>query len=511
MKKGLSLLVIVLLASLSLLFGVLVAQLPPFGGKEKAKEDSSRQSGEGRQPLYVEAPADQPPLPPLSGPDFTPIVEQVKPAVVSVSSTEIVEMYRHHPQEFFDLFDWFFGRRPRRDEREETPRQHRSVNSGSGFIISPEGYVLTNYHVVADASEVVVMLSDDSEFEAEVTGSDREIDIALLKFDPEDKPLVTAVLGDSGRLHVGEWVMAIGNPLRLQHTVTVGVVSALGRNLGSGSFDDFIQTDAAINRGNSGGPLVNLRGEVVGINTLMSPYGENIGFAVPVNLVKEILDDLMEVGRASRGYLGTQIMSITPELQEAFGLESSEGAFVQSVEPGLPGDEAGLRRGDVVVEVDGTPIKDSHHLVREISQKRPGQKVALKIIRDGRTRTLKATLADRGAELWKEEPVEEEPEAPRRVSEILGLRVEDVTSETREQLGLSDDTRGVVVVHVDSMSGAFEKGLRSGMVIVEVNRKEISNMQEFTAALEDVESGDLVLLYVTGRGFRGYIPIRAKE
>ncbi len=510
MKKGFSLLVIVLLASLSLLFGVLVAQRPSFGGKEKAKEDLSRQSRERQHPLYVEAPADQPPLPPMSGPDFTPIVEQVKPAVVSVSSTEIIEMYHQRPQEFSDMFDWFFGRRPRNHEK-EMPRQHRSVNSGSGFIISPEGYVLTNYHVVADATEVVVMLSDDSEFEAEVTGSDREIDIALLKFDPKDKPLVTAVLGDSGRLNVGEWVMAIGNPLRLQHTVTVGVVSALGRNLGSGSFDDFIQTDAAINRGNSGGPLVNLRGEVVGINTLMSPHGENIGFAVPVNLVKEILDDLMEVGRASRGYLGTQIMSITPELQEAFGLESSEGAFVQSVEPGLPGDEAGLRRGDVVVEVDGTPIKDSHHLVREISQKRPGQKVALKIIRDGSTRTLKATLADRGAELWKEESLEEEPEAPRGASELLGFQVENVTRETREQFGLSDDARGVVVVHVDPMSGAAEKGLRSGMVVVEVNRKEISDMREFTEALKDVETGDLVLLYVTGRGFRGYIPIRAKE
>jgi serine protease Do len=204
-------------------------------------------------------------------------------------------------------------------------------------------------------------------------------------------------------------------------------------------------------------------------------------------------------------------MSITPELQEAFGLESSEGAFVQSVEPGLPGDKAGLRRGDVIVEVDGTLIKDSYHLVREISQKRPGQKVALKIIRDGSTRTLKATLADRGAELWKEEPVEEEAEAPRSASELLGFRVEEVTRETREQFGLSDDARGVVVVHVDSMSEATEKGLRSGMVIVEVNRKEISDMREFTEALKDVETGDLVLLYVTGRGFRGYIPIRAKE
>jgi serine protease Do len=510
MQRNFSMFLLVLLAMMSLVFGVLVAsRLPAAAG--------------GAAPLYVDGAGWEPRSSEEIAragqfPNFVPIVERVTPAVVSVTSTEIVEGRRRgrgeNPHDFLDPFEFFFGPRPgpQWPQQPEAPSR-RNVSYGSGFVISPDGYILTNYHVVAEASKITVTLyGDKDDFPAEVVGSDREMDIALLKIDPKGQALTAAPLGDSDALQVGEWVLAIGNPVGLPHSVTSGIVSALGRDLGGSALENFIQTDAAINHGNSGGPLINLRGEVVGVNTLISAYAQNVGFAVPINIAKHSLEDLKKHGRVARGYLGVQVSPVTGDLKEAFRLSTSDGALVQSVEPGLPGDKAGLKRGDLIVEIDGKAIKDSEQMVREISRRPPGGRVEMKVLRGGKALTLRPVLGDRGSVLYREEDGdggEDGEEAPKADPvRLLKIEVGELTPTVRRELGLDAGAGGVVVRGVDPSSTAYEKGLRPGHVITEVNRDAVSSVQEFQKAVRGAKPGEIVLLYVEGGGFRGYIPVR---
>jgi serine protease Do len=447
-------------------------------------------------------------------PNFAEIVERIGGAVVSITSTEIISPgKRQQPRRqipFHDPFEFFFGpdRERRRSEPEEEDEERREDSGGSGFVITDDGYILTNYHVIEDADRIVVRFNGRTELPAEVVGTDPPTDLALLKVHA-DKPLPFVPLGDSDRLRVGEWVVAIGNPLAYDHTVTVGVVSAKARKLPELSrdfaLDNFIQTDAAINFGNSGGPLLNTRGEAVGINSAISRFGQGIGFAVPANMAKEVVAQLKASGRVARGFLGINISEISPEKQEYFGLKSASGAFVEAVTPGMPAEKAGVRKGDVVVAVDGQPVASNDELIRSIASKPPGAKVRLRVVRDGKEIELTAVLSDRAEGL--SETQGRQPEEPSRPSEgapvdkAIGLSVEDITPELQRYYDLPPDLQGVLATHVSQVGPAFEQGLREGDVITEVNRVRISDAAQYRQEMGKAKPGDIVALYVvTPRG-----------
>jgi len=448
-------------------------------------------------------------------PNIADISERANPAVVNIRATEIIRPGKkrrgagpHDPFEFF--FPNPNGRSPRGDDGGGEDDDQRQDSGGSGFIVTDDGYVLTNYHVIEDADKIVVQLADDNnEYGAKVVGTDPQTDLALLKVDARRK-LPTVPLGDSERLRVGEWVIAIGNPLAYDHTVTVGVVSAKGRKLNGlsrdVSLDNYIQTDAAINRGNSGGPLLNLKGEVVGINSAISVAGQGISFAIPINMAREVMTQLREKGKVSRGYLGITIQDIQtemrPEDREVFGLEGKHGAFIQSVVPDLPADRAGLKEGDAIVTVDGQPINSSDDLIRTISAKVPGAQVALGVIRDGKDRKLTAQLADRTDNVTRasrEEP-DETPEPTTGSDKRLGVTVENITPESRREFHIESQLKGVVVTRVSQVSDAWERGMREGDVIVQVSRHPVATLEEYRAIVEKLKPGDILSLYVMTPG-----------
>jgi serine protease Do len=383
-------------------------------------------------------------------------------------------------QEFWEPFERFFG---------PMPRQGPQRSLGSGFILNREGLILTNNHVVEDADEIVVQLDDEREYKAQLIGRDPKTDIAVIKIEAENH-LQPVTLGNSDDLRVGDWIFAIGNPFGLQHTVTAGIVSAKSRFIGQGSYDDFIQTDAAINPGNSGGPLVNLRGEVVGINSaIFSRSGGNIGigFAIPINLAKELLPQLREKGKVVRGWLGVYIQKVTPEIAESLGLTQSDGALVADVMTGTPAQEAGVEVGDVIVEFDGQPIKNSNDLPTIVARTPVGKATSLRIIRGDKQQTLSVTigeLSDSDAQLAAGPTAE------------LGLTVQKLTPEIAESLGIDASTKGVVVAGVDPNSPAEEAQLQRGDVILEVNRKPIEDENGFSSAVRQATNTKTVLLLV---------------
>jgi serine protease Do len=442
--------------------------------------------------------------PAYSLPSFADIAERANPAVVGITSTVMAR--RSAP----GVFGFFF-----RPDGEEEPE--RLDSGGSGFLISPDGYILTNYHVVEDATRVEVGLpGDNREHRAVVVGTDPPTDLALLKIDVAG-PLPVIPLGDSDAIRVGEWVIAIGNPYIWDHTLTVGVVSAKGRQLPGGgmrdsSFDNFIQTDAAINFGNSGGPLLNLRGEAVGINTAISPRGQGIGFAIPINMAKQIVEQLKEEGRVSRGYLGISIVDIAQlpaEEREYFGLGSVRGAFVQAVTPGLPAERAGVRHGDAIVAVDGETIDSSAELISEITRRPPSQKVELQVIRNGEPMKLTARLIDRDeAQGGGVEPARGGPGGRPGAEQVLGFQVEPLTPERARQYRLDPDLEGVVVTGVDPNSEAFDKGLQEGNVILEVNRAPVRSLADFRSQLSSAQHGDLVSFYVRTSTVSRFVVLR---
>lgn len=437
-------------------------------------------------------------------PPIAEVAEKLNPTVVSITNTTFVKGRRfEHPQiggqDFFDFFFGPGGPQPRRTPGGGSQDEQRQVNGGSGVIISPQGEILTNYHVIAGPEggadgAVEVKTNDGKTYKATVLGKDKELDIALIKIDASHLPF--AKLGDSDALRIGEWVVAIGNPLGLEHTVTQGIISAKGRKLDTG-VSSFLQTDAAINRGNSGGPLLNLRGEVVGINTAINPAGQNIGFAVPISMVNRILKDLRGGRPVSRGYLGVGPQALDQAYQDALGVK--DGVVVATVEPGQAGDKAGLQRLDVITAVDGQPVKDQDDLVSAISSHRAGEVVKLTIVRDGKTQTLSATLGDRKAledqrrreagEAPDEEsgPTAKDPSKGVNLEKTYGFKVEPV--DPRQRL------KGVVVTFVDPRSPAAERGLAQGLVILEVGRQPVNTVAEFQEQVKKAK-GRTLLLYI---------------
>ena len=425
-------------------------------------------------------------------PDFVALSKKLRPVVVNISSTQVSESRgQQAPQEFGSPFgeeDPFndFWRRFFGGPMPRGPQRQRSL--GSGFIIDGDGSILTNNHVVENAQKIVVKLADEQEYEAKVIGRDPKTDIAVIKIEAKTK-LTPANFGDSDGLEVGEWVMAIGNPFGLDSTVTSGIVSAKGRHIGQGPYDNFIQTDASINPGNSGGPLINLRGEVIGINTaIFSRTGGNIGigFAIPVNLVKELLPQLRGKGKVTRGYLGVLIQKVTPEIAESLGMEKSQGALVANVSKDGPADKSGVKVGDVIVEFDGKEIRDSAELPIIVARTSVDKKVKMKVLRDKKEFTLNVAVG----ELKDEEVVASAPEKGE-----MGLTVQRLTPQIAESLGL-EKTDGIVVSAVEPGSAADEAGIRRGDVIVEIDRKPIRNLEEYKKSIATVRKGKGVLFLV---------------
>lgn len=422
-------------------------------------------------------------------PDFVVLAKKMKPIVVNVSTTQVSEA--QGPQEFGNPFgedDPFndFWRRFFGGPVPRGPQRQRSL--GSGFIIDADGSILTNNHVVENAQKIVVKLADDQEYEAKVIGRDPKTDIAIIRINAKTN-LTAAALGDSDRLEVGEWVVAIGNPFGLDSTVTSGIVSAKGRHIGQGPYDNFIQTDASINPGNSGGPLINLKGEVIGINTaIFSRSGTNIGigFAIPINLVKELLPQLRGKGKVTRGYLGVLIQKVTPDIAESLGMDKGYGALVANVSKDGPAERAGVKVGDVIVEFDGKEIKDSGDLPIIVARTPVDKKVRMKVLRDKKEVFLIVSVG----ELKEEEVAAAVPEKGE-----LGMTVQRLTPQIAESLGL-EKTDGVVVTAVEPGSAADEAGIRPRDVILEVDRKPIRNLDEYKKSIAGIRKGKGVLFLV---------------
>ncbi|HTO06951.1 MAG TPA: DegQ family serine endoprotease [Myxococcota bacterium] len=423
---------------------------------------------------------------------FADLAEKVSPAVVNIK-VERKQSMKGGPEE---LFEEFFGQQRKPGEKPHTPHQFRVPSTGSGFVVSSDGLIVTNNHVVESADKVVAVFEDGTERDAKIIGRDPKTDLALIKVSA-DKPLATVPLGDSEHLRVGSWVMAIGNPFGLDHTVTVGILSAKGRsNFGgeqiAGPYDDFLQTDASINPGNSGGPLCDMKGRVIGINTAIAANGQGIGFAIPINMAKQLLPQLLEHGSVTRGWLGVQIQRVTPALAKTFKISDSHGALVGQVFDDSPASKAKLERGDVITKFDGRDIKDYDDLPRIVASTPPGSAVDVVILRDGKEKKLKATL-----EKMKEEEVQ--PASDEQTDSDWGFEVSPMSDEIASQLGLSSNTKGVVVASVDPESAAARAGLRRGDVILEANRVEIANPKQLKDALGK-NNDSAVLLVQRGDG-----------
>ena len=449
-------------------------------------------------------------------PSFADVAARVMPAVVSITSTEVIKTSDlRRKGRGVDPFEFFFpdpqGRRsPRRfpgDDQGDDER--KQVAGGSGFIISPDGYILTNNHVVEGASKIQVHFGADENgngghtLDAKIIGRDPATDVALLKIDA-GQTLPNIPLGDSDRIRKGDWAIAAGNPFQFENTLTVGVISAKGRSLGlseeTRSFENFIQTDAAINFGNSGGPLLNINGEVVGINTAIRGGGaQGIGFATPINTAKRLLP-MLKSGKVTRGYLGMQIIDVNDQVKDAFNLPESRGALVQKVEPGKPADQAGVQNGDVIVEADNHPIRNNRDLIDYISYLPVGSQVRLTVIRSGERRTVTAKTAERPVEIASSESSQGGETAPARNK--LGMSVQEITPQLRQLYGIDDKARGVVVTDVKEVSPAGDV-LSEGDVISEVQGQRVDTAAEFRAALDRQKSGQTIRLYVTTPGRSG--------
>jgi serine protease Do len=434
---------------------------------------------------------------PSSPGSFAGLADKLSPTVVNVKVTKIEKATFHGPQmpegPFGEFFERFFKEMPR------MPENHRTQGAGSGVIISEDGYILTNNHVVEGAKEVTVTLADKEEYTAEVVGRDPKTDLAVVKIERK-KPLPAAAMGDSQHLKVGDWVVAIGNPFGLSHTVTSGIVSAKGRVIGAGPYDDFIQTDASINPGNSGGPLFNMRGEVVGINTAIIPYGQGIGFAIPVNTAKPLIPQLVSKGEVTRGYLGVSIQTMSPDLTKALKVESREGALVADVVSDSPADEGGIERGDIIIAYDGKAVKDSHDLPSMVAATPVDEEVTVTVLRDGKERQLAVSIG----KLPSDEAKGERTAQPAKGK--WGLRLNDVNPQIAHQFRLKAD-EGVVVVGIDPDSPAAEAGIRQGDIIIEVDRQPVSSVDDVKEKIHKSKDKERLLLLVQRANGKFYVPL----
>jgi serine protease Do len=459
--------------------------------------------------------SDSAPVAPAVGPDFqparsfAPLVKRLQPSVVNIATSIEVQghkSFRRNPgggqrdsrDPMDDMFRHFFGDR----EGMDVPAQRRN-SLGSGFIVNAEGYILTNNHVVEGATEINVRLTEpERELKAKIVGRDEKYDLALIKVDSKE-PLPVALLGDSDLLEVGDWVIAIGSPFGLAHTVTAGIVSAKDRVIGAGPFDDFIQTDASINPGNSGGPLFDASGNVVGINTAIHAAAQGIGFAVPVNMAKQFIRDVLQKGRVSRGWLGVGIQELTPELAQGMGLGDRQGVIVSQVFPGSPAEKAGVRRGDVVISFAGKPIQDSAGLTRTVGLSETDRDYDLKVVRDGRDTILKVRVVERdekGGAFERKDGLDSSDDSGSLQSN-LGLELAPLTTKDTERLQLKRG-QGVKVEDVDSEGAAANTGVRPGDVVMEVNRAPVGSPAEFADAVSKIKPGDsILLLLLRGQNF----------
>jgi len=435
---------------------------------------------------------------------FAPVVKKVLPAVVNISSSKVVKTPTAFEGQIPDELRQFFGDNSQgRRGMPRQPGEQREQGLGSGVIVSPEGYILTNNHVVEEATDVKVTLSDKREFKARVIGTDPKTDIAVLKIDASGLPAI--VIGDSSKVQIGDYALAVGNPFGVGKTVTMGIVSATGRTgLGIEAYEDFIQTDAPINPGNSGGALINDRGELVGINTAIISHGsegnQGIGFAVPVNLARTVMDQILKNGKVTRAYLGIVPQDVTPAMAKAFGEKEPHGALVGDVSPDSPAQRSGLLKGDIILELNGKPVEDANQLRMSISMMSPDAGVTLKVFRNGAEREVAVKLAELPV---KEASVRSDSDATK--SALAGVSVEDVDTQTARQLGLPANAAGVVVTGISPSSPAVDSGLRRGDVIQEVNRQPVKNTSDFERAMRN--SKDQTLLLVNRQGSTMYVAV----
>ncbi len=423
-------------------------------------------------------------------PSFADLVEKLQPSVVNISTTNVVRQqspFQRGPNSpggndpFNEFFEKFFG------GRDAPQKEYKRQGLGSGFIMTEDGYVVTNNHVIDKADDIEVVLQNGHKYEAKVVGKDPKTDLAVLKFEP-DQDIQPVKFGDSDsdNLRIGDWVIAIGNPFGLGYTVTAGIVSAKGRSLGLGAYDDFIQTDASLNPGNSGGPLFNLKGEVVGVNTAIVARGQGIGFAIPIDLAEFVIDQLKSDGKVVRGWLGVYVQKVTPEIASSFGLKEDEGALVSDLAPDGPAEKAGIKRGDVVIEFNGKKVKDVSDLTSLAAETTPGTEVDVEIIEDGKTKTIKVKL---------EEFPDPKAQMSSEIRENLGIRVKQLTPEIAQRFNLDKDS-GVIISNVQQGSAAGEAGLKPGDIILEIDKKPIKSLDDYSEALENVKSGDTALFLV---------------
>jgi serine protease Do len=491
----------------SVAFGILISADLGLMKQSKA-QSSAMQTQSGAVPAAVTIPS------------FADVAARVMPAVVSIRSTEVVKM--SDQQKRFggiDPFEFFFpdpndSRRPRRQSpTPDDDDEQQQVSGGSGFIISPDGYILTNNHVIEGASKIDIHYGADENgngghnVTAKVVGHDPATDLALLKIDI-DQQLPFIRLGDSDRIRKGDWAIAVGHPFQFENTLTVGVISAKGRSglvlsEETRSFENFIQTDAAINFGNSGGPLMNIAGEVIGINTAIRGGGaQGIGFATPINTAKTLLPQLKQ-GKITRGYLGMQIQDVTDDVREAFRLPETRGALVQEVDEGKPADKAGIKHGDVVVDVDGKAIRNNRELIDYVSYLPVGSAVKIGLIRNGERLTVTARTAERPSETASNDTTATNPAEP--VRNKLGMSVQNLTPELRRMYNIATTVNGVVVVNVKNVSPAGDANLTEGDVISEVQGQPVNSVDEFRNVLDKVKTGQRVRFYVTSQTRNGAI------
>ncbi len=499
-NKGFGVKALVLVAATFLIVGLMVSAGFDITGSTNAG------SGDKDSPFWHEGPGAASPSGALKltspVPGFADLAEKLAPAVVNVSTTNVVKGGVNMPFPGFkgSPFEDFFGDDFFKRFFDDNQRELKRKSLGSGFIINKDGYILTNNHVIKDATEIIVTLSEGSkEFEAEVVGKDEKLDLALIKINAKNHlPVVN--LGDSERLRIGEWVLAIGNPFGLGGTVTAGIVSQKGRFIGAGPYDDFIQTDASINPGNSGGPLFNLQGEVVGINSVIIAGGQGIGFAIPINSVKDILLQLKDKGSITRGWIGVSIQELTPELSSHFKLKDGAGVLISAVTPGEPAEKAGIKAGDIIVEFDGRPITELNELPRAVAATAPGKTSKVKVLRDGKLKTLSVTVAERADD---DKPSSADTTGSGTKGEVtdkeLGVTVKSLTPSIIEKFGLETQVKGVLISEVVEGSAASMAGLRSGDIIKEINRKKVKNPDEFSTEMARADRKNILFLVSRGK------------
>lgn len=456
---------------------------------------------------------------------FADIAEKLLPTVVNISTTQTIKEQRgpEMPQfppgsPFEEFFKDFLDRQ--HSDRERGPRPRKATSLGSGFIIDPAGLIVTNNHVIADADEINVILHDDTVLKAKIVGRDGKTDLALLKVESK-APLPATKWGNSDTMRIGDWVLAIGNPFGLGGTVTAGIISARARDIGSGPYDDYLQTDASINRGNSGGPMFNVNGEVIGINTaIYSPSGGSvgIGFAIPATMARQVIEDLRKNGRTRRGWLGVHIQSVTDDIAESLGLKDSKGALVASITPGGPAAKSGFKPGDVVLKFDGKDVSEMKRLPRIVAETAIGKPVDVEIWRDGKRQTIKVTigeLPDDEAQPAKTGKNNAPNEGTVRKLTGLGMALATVTPELRDRLDLPDSAKGVAIVDIDPEGIAAEVGLRPGDLIVEVLQREVKDPAEVAARIEEARKAgrkSVLILAETKGGTRFVVlPLNADK